>query len=427
MALNSKLTDPQTIFFRHQSKYPLFVGGFGSGKSEGLFVKLLAEKLKRPKVDIGYFAPTYTLIRDIAHIRIQSMLDEIKIPYKLNKADNVLTIKNKGRILFRTLDNPDRIVGFEIFSAFCDELDTMTLDNAKNAWEKLIARIRQKDPMHPKDINKIYTATTPEGYRFCYDRWVKQATPANAHLYGLVRAPTASNPYLPDDYIDSLMASYPSNLIEAYLNGEFVNLNSQQVYPNFNREIHHTDRTHLDHEELHIGMDFNVFNMNAVTHLIDRDEKQAFAVDETTNLKDTPEMIEVLKEKYPHNKLFIYPDASGKSRKSVDASKSDITLLQKAGFTVRKKNKNPLIKNRVMSMNAMFKTGDNKNHYWVNTDKCPSYTSALEQQAYDKNGQPEKDPNNPIDDLCDAGGYCIYYNFPIDKPKSSIIQHNLYH
>jgi hypothetical protein len=46
---------------------------------------------------------------------------------------------------------------------------------------------------------------------------------------------------LPTDYIDSLRASYPPQLIEAYLEGRFVNLNSGCV-PEFSRKLNHADR-----------------------------------------------------------------------------------------------------------------------------------------------------------------------------------------
>jgi hypothetical protein len=48
---------------------------------------------------------------------------------------------------------------------------------------------------------------------------------------------------LPDDYIPSLRASYPPQLIEAYIRGQFVNLTSGSVYPNFDRKLNHTAET----------------------------------------------------------------------------------------------------------------------------------------------------------------------------------------
>jgi len=416
MSLKIDLTKPQSQFFVSPHKFTAFVGGFGSGKSHTLFTKILADKLEYPKIDLGYFAPSYQLIRDIAHVRLQNMLDEAEIPYKLNKADNVLDLFDNGRILFRSMDIPDRIVGFEIGNAYIDEIDIMKYSDAENAWNKIIARCRQtykKDPHYNNFINRLFVATTPEGFNFVYHRWVKEKKPG----YHMIQAPTSSNPHLPDDYIQSLMDTYPSNLIRAYLEGEFVNLTSKQVYPNYDRERNFTDKTISPSDTLHIGVDFNVLNTNAVIHLLDKESRQAFAVKELTKLIDTPAFIDTIKEKYPDHTIYVYPDASGSAKKSVDASKSDIKLIRDAGFYVRAKSKNPRIKDRVQSMNGMFQTGSDNVNYRVNPHTCPEYAAALEQHTYDHNGMPIKDPNNSIDDINDAAGYCIHYNFPINRKQ----------
>jgi len=190
MSLKIDLTKPQSQFFVSPHKFTAFVGGFGSGKSHTLFTKILADKLEYPKIDLGYFAPSYQLIRDIAHVRLQNMLDEAEIPYKLNKADNVLDLFDNGRILFRSMDIPDRIVGFEIGNAYIDEIDIMKYSDAENAWNKIIARCRQtykKDPHYNNFINRLFVATTPEGFNFVYHRWVKEKKPG----YHMIQAPTS--------------------------------------------------------------------------------------------------------------------------------------------------------------------------------------------------------------------------------------------
>jgi len=314
------------------------------------------------------------------------------------------------------MDIPDRIVGFEIGSAYIDELDTMSFDSAENAWNKIVARCRQTHAKHLDYMNRVSVATTPEGYNFVHHKWVKNAT----EQYSLIKAPTASNPHLPPDYIDSLRETYPAALIEAYLNGEFVNLVSKAVYSNFDRVKNHSDREIEERETLHIGMDFNVRNMNAIVHVMDdsdTENTQVYAVDELVELADTPSMVDAIKDEFPKHKIYVYPDSTGNNPKSTDASKSDLTILKKAGFYIKAKTKNPYIKDRVSSMNIMFGNTDFNARYFVNTNKCPGYTEALEQQVYDKNGLPEKSVSNSIDDRNDAGGYCIAYKFPVSRKQ----------
>jgi hypothetical protein len=129
---------------------------------------------------------------------------------------------------------------------------------------------------------------------------------------------------------------------------------------------------------------------------------------------DTPAMIETIKERFPAHSITVYPDATGKSRKTVNASESDIALLRKAGFRIRAYNKNPAVKDRITAMNSAFEKG----RYFVNTDACPEYTRCLEQLVYDKNGQPDKESD--MDHITDAGGYFIAYEYPIVKRTARV-------
>lgn len=417
-----ELTPPQEEFFLcEDGRYIAFVGGFGSGKSQALFVKMLLDKFQYPDVNLLYGAPTYSLIRDIAHDRLCNMLDRAPVKYNLNKAEQVLEIENYGKILFRTLDNPERLVGFEVFRAYIDELDTLRSDQAEGAWNKLIARCRQKTGVQipgMKSQNRIYVATTPEGFRFVYNRWVKNKT----NDYVLVRAPTHTNPHLPDGYIESLTSSYSPELVRAYLNGEFVNLTSKTVYSAFNRTYNDCDESFTDLDVLHIGMDFNVRNMNAVASVIRGDK--VFAVAEITKVDDTPTMINYLQSIFPKHfprKMIVYPDAYADSRRTANiTSQSDHALLRREGLTLDVPNGNPPIKDRVQSVNHMFCDGNENRRLYINTSQCPNLTLALEQQVYDQNGMPVKDRETNFDDINDAFGYFIHRKYPIVREFFSI-------
>src|SRR5690242_11760893 len=114
VSLDVGLTEPQERFAFSESKYPAFVGGFGSGKTQALVTRSLLGKLQYPKLDRGFFAPTYDLIRLIAWPRYCAMLDDWGINYQLNKSEGTLKLATGGQIIFRTMEAPERIVGFEI-------------------------------------------------------------------------------------------------------------------------------------------------------------------------------------------------------------------------------------------------------------------------------------------------------------------------
>jgi hypothetical protein len=395
------LTPSQRRFVLSNARFPAFVGGFGSGKTAAAMTRAMRLKIQCRAFDIAYYLPTYPLIEDIAFQRFPELCERKGWAYRLNKQSGVLEFPSAGRILFRNMEQPHRIVGYEVAHSLVDEIDILTADKARDAWNKIIARNRQKCGMQ----NTVGVATTPEGFKFVYDRWKKSPAPG----YELIQAKTKENAAnLPEGYIESLASSYPSNLLAAYLDGEFVNLTAGSVYAEFDRHLNATSETIQTSEPLHVGMDFNVGKMSAVVFVLRGGLPHA--VDEITGVLDTPAMIAAIKSRYQGHAIHVYPDASGNSRKSNNASESDISLLRAARFTVLVATTNPAVKDRVLSMNQMIHS-EGERKLRVNVDRCPSLVEGLEKQAYDKNGEPDK--TSGLDHVNDAAGYFIYYRYPV--------------
>lgn len=391
-------------------QFPALVAGFGAGKTHAGVWRAITKKLTYPKQNVGYYLPTYDLVARTGFPRFEEVLSEVGMPYKLNKNEAVIEVDGCGQIIFRTMDAPARIVSFEVADSIVDELDTLPTEKARDVWNKVISRNRQKKP--DGSLNTVGVATTPEGFGFVYERWVKSPAPG----YRIIKASTQSNAVnLPDGYIDSLRNSYPSSLLSAYLDGEFVNLTAGSVYPEFDRALNASAEVVKPGDALHVGLDFNVTNMAAVVHVLRGDEPHA--VDEITKGFDTPAVIGILKDRYPNHQIMVYPDASGGSRRSVQASESDLSLLKAAGFRVCVNASNPAVKDRVLSANAMIHK-DGKRRYRANPQACPNLVESLEKQAYNKNGEPDK--ASGFDHILDAAGYFIAYRYPIVKRIASV-------
>jgi hypothetical protein len=413
------LTETQRAFATCRDPFPAFIGGFGSGKTAAAIARAMALKSHFATCDIAYYLPTYPLVEDIAFRRFPELCERKGWGYRLNKASAYVEFPNHGRIVFRTMENPERIVGYEVAHSILDELDTLPIEKARNVWNKVIARNRQKCGMG----NTVAVATTPEGFRFVYERWVKRGGPG----YVMFRARTMDNAAnLPDGYVENLRNSYSENLLAAYLDGQFVNLQSGSVYSAYDRQLNDCRDTIQPGEILYIGMDFNVGKMAAITH-VKRDGLPR-AVDEIVGGYDTPDMIRKIKERYWRHdgrdyvstcQIRVYPDASGDSRKSVNASTTDIAMLRNAGFGVFAPGSNPPVKDRINSMNAMFCNAEGVRRYLVNSEKCPTYAEALQQQAWAANGEPDKTSGH--DHYVDASGYLINYEYPINARRTSSV------
>ena len=400
------LTEPQERFLCSEAKHPAFVAGFGAGKSEVMAYSAFGDAAHSATALIGLYAPTYDLVRLITAPRMCAKLTDHGVPHKWNKQENVIytSYPRFGDFVLRTMDNPERIVGYETYRAHVDELDTLKPENARRAWNQIVARNRQRPEGLPAPFNRVSAYTTPEGFRFVYERWARQETPG----YEYFQAPTYSNPFLPSDYVENLRNTYPAELIEAYIEGQFVNLTSGTVYRSFDRVRNGSTETIKVSEPLKLGMDFNVGNM-AVTTYVERPNGW-HVVDELKGGIDTPTIIDTIKARYEGHHITIYPDASGKNASSKGASLSDIGLLRQAGFTIRSKDSNPRVKDRVLAVNKGFES----QAVWVNADKAPTVAANLEQQAYDKNGEPDK--GSGLDHQNDATGYPIAYEMPVVKP-----------
>jgi hypothetical protein len=416
MQATLKLNKPQFEFISHPKKFSAFVGGYRSGKTFVGCVRLCINALEHPGIPQGYFAPTYPQIADIFYDTIPGVAEAFGLFADIVASNKRVHLRDsKGRclstIVCKSMEHPHRIVGFNIAHALVDEIDCMPIKKADSAWKKIIARMSTVWPGRAE--NTIDVTTTPEGFNWVYRKFVKElaANPAQRPLYGIVHASTRQNAKnLPKDYIPSLRESYPANLVDAYIDGQFVNLVSGSVYPNFCRRLNHTDETIRPGEDLHVGMDFNINRMAATVFVMREGEPRQ--LDELTSLFDTPAMIAALQQRFPGHKITVYPDASGKNRKSVNGSESDHSLLKQAGFTVRVNPANPMVRDRVLAVNAMLLNGEGVRRLKINTDKCPVTTQVLEQQAYNEQGEPNKDGT---EDPADAFGYFVVHRFPIIK------------
>ncbi len=424
----------QYAFLTSKAKYPALVSGLGAGKTEALVYRTLKYLTEIPNATIGIYEPTVDLLKRIIYPRFEDIFANSGLKYKLNKSDGVMQVwmPNKGvaQIIFRSMENPTRIIGYEVHHSILDEIDTLPRDKAEDVWYRVLARNRKSfiDPVtHVRGTNTVGITTTPEGFNFVYNMWVKLH--ADNPDYELIRGRTEDNHHLPADYVSSLKATFPPQLIEAYLNGQFVNLVGNTVYSEFNREHSAAPLTMQDFAydaPIHIGLDFNVGKMAAVVGMkgeidIELDEKpNLFIVDEVYNVMDTPAMILVIQAKFPNRTVIIYPDASGRSRKSQDASKSDIRLLKDAGFRINAPLKNPPVRERVLSLNTLFRNANGERKLFVNLRTCPNLVEGLEKQVYDDNGVPVKD--NVIDHGNDALGYLVNRVFGLAKSSMTIMR-----
>ncbi len=377
------------------------VCGFGAGKTYALVSKSIILASMNVGCISAIFEPTAPMLRDILMRTMNELLELWEIPftfrasplpeYQLQFKEGVHTI------LLRTILTYQRLRGQNLCAVGFDEADTVNKRDAEQAMNMALARLRSGD------VQQFYATTTPEGHSWAFDTFEKNAKEDTR----LIKAKTSDNPYLPEGFIDSLLENYPPQLIQAYLNGNFCNLTTGQVYDKFDRNIHvlETDPVINEHEPIRVGIDFNIGNMNAVIGIATANK--FIVIDEIAKSHDTDSLAKEIKAKYPFNKIYVYPDASGGNR-STNASRTDIQILESYGFLNQSALSNPAIRDRVNSVQGMFLNGKGESKMMI-SKKAIRLIECLELQSYNEKGEPDKDAG--YDHMNDALGYITWRLF----------------
>lgn len=199
----------QIAFINSNATHTGLVAGFGAGKSKAATFKTIDKKLMYPGVNVAYYLPTYPLIKDIAFPNFEEELTRRKIPYELNKSDKEF-ITPFGKIILRSMDNPNLIIGYEVGYSLIDEADVLPKKKMQEVFIKIVGRNRK--PLPNNEVNCIDAVSTPEGFNWMYEYFVK----SNSTKRVLIHAKTTDNPYLPDSFIETLKENYTDEQLDAY-------------------------------------------------------------------------------------------------------------------------------------------------------------------------------------------------------------------
>ena len=377
--------------------------GYGAGKTRSLVAKAVVLSASNQGFIGCVMEPTGPLIRDIWQTDFEAFLEQYEIPYTFRASplpEYVLHLPGGDtKILCRSFENWSRIIGLNLAWVLADEIDTVTPSIAEKAFPKILGRLRSGN------VRQFGAASTPEGFRWMWNTFgTEQAQQRKDRK--LIRMRTADNPHLPQDFIERLQANYDPSLLQAYLEGQFCNLTTGQVYDRFDRTKHvTTDIPDLSDEPLRIGVDFNIGNMSAVIGV--RLGNKLLLIDEISGAHDTDAMAQEIRRRFPEQRVYMYPDASGGNR-STNASRTDIQILETYGFSNQSPKANPPVRDRVASVQALLENGKGEVRLQVAAN-CKRTIECLELQSYTEAGDPDKDAG--YDHMNDALGYLIYRDF----------------
>jgi len=396
----------QMLFHQTGARFKGFSGPVGSGKSQAL----CHEAIRLAYVNAGrqglIGAPTYSMLRDATQASLFEILSLNKLPFEFSKAENVLTFEDTGsRILFRSLDDPERLRGTNLAWFGVDELTYATED----AWIRLEGRIR--DPKAQRLCG--FAVWTPKGYDWVYRRFIKEKIDG----YEVIQAKPFENRHLLEqipDYYDRLRKSYDPKFFQQEVLGEYVATGACRAYHAFDRQVHLMQTVYDPMKPLYWSMDFNYDPMASVIAQRLRGGEIAVLDEIVLSRASTADACEEFARRYGKHQggVKVYWDATGNAMQSSSGkSNHDAVMEYLRKAEVRNvyhsaAKVNPPVADRVREVNGCFLNADGERRMVIDP-RCGELIADLEEVAMDESGRIDKLRDKRRSHVSDALGYLV--------------------
>ena len=346
--LTGELVGAQWDFIQdYDTKFLHLSAGYGFGKTRTLLLKLLLLSKKNAPYPGGLVVPSYTDFTRDVKVAFEDLFHQYGIKAEYHGSEHKYKLPwTKGPLYVATAEK--KIRGPNWSYAGINELTLISMER----YREVIGRVRIKGAKFPQ----IVSSGTPEGLASeYYESFIEKPLSGSRCLYGDTRE-NAHN--LNPAYIKSLYDTYPKALIDAYLKGLWVNLAGNRFY--FEYDPVRNDALTKPRTDLPflIGMDFNVEFLSASVWQFFNNK--FYGLDEIVleggeGFK-VENMIKALEAKGygPYNSI-ICPDPAGKSRNT--SGKTEVEILEQAGFQVRTRAAAPRFRERQINMNKLFELG----------------------------------------------------------------------
>ena len=389
-----QLTKPQSEIFCSPSRFRAVVAGRRFGKTFLSTGEILRAAIGGSNRNCWYVAPTYGAAKEIAwDMLIQTIPEE----YIQKTNETALTIKliNGSVISLKGAEKPNNLRGRALDFVVLDEF----ADMRPEAWNEVL-----RPSLSDRQGHALFIGT-PKGRNHFYDLWASGLDGAEG--WDSFQYTTLQGGNVPEKEIEQARSDLDERTFNQEYCAEFVTY-SGLIYYAFSRELS-VINVDDNNGTLHIGMDFNLDPMSAVICL--RHGQDLLAIDEIVMYgSNTDEMVAEIKDRYPNRHIIIYPDPASRQRKTSAGGRTDLSILQNAGFSVKVKKQHPLVRDRINAVNSRLLSGDGNRHLFV-SPKCKQTIKSLERQTYKEGTSiPNKDGT---DHMNDALGYLVEYLFPI--------------
>ena len=372
------------IISDRESKVIAITAGLGSGKTHGAAQKHVTLSFINCKSPFSAFVePTYKKIDDTAIPTFKKVFADIGfiegLDFKIVKSPfpKIIICSTGHEIHMLSGDRPESIVGVEYSHA--------TLDEAGDLKENVFLLVRSRLRCRFAVVRQLVVVGSPQGITWFANTFDSETQEGWTELderdwvlperkFRRLRLRTYDNPFLPDDYLDTLYDTFGhnKNLVKSYIDGIFCPLWVGNAYELYNPELHLIDNINPSpYLDIALTFDFNAnplcwTALQEVRYHEDMRRQRWTAIHEASEHSsqlDDAAVEFALKhpvDLFGETRIFIYGDSSGhaKSHKTAETDYEALARhLKQIGYKrviVRAIKYNPLETMTVDAANRLF-------------------------------------------------------------------------
>lgn len=420
-------TEPQKKISNSKARFKVVCFGRQSGKTTNGIWRM-ARTLEGPENAIYWHVLQTYSAAEIAFKRFVNLF-----PYEArslvfekspNQSELCVYLSGNRQIHFKSGDNFQNLRAETLHGVIIDECR----EQDKRVWTQVIR------PMLARYKGWAEFYSTPNGYDWFFDLYeFAQRDPE----WAAFQAPSTEAPWWSPEEIDSARRSMSEAEFAQEILAEFRDLAQGKAYLNFgphNKRDHNPlapqGATLNPYLPIHVGLDFNLTPM-AWTLAQKKADHMHFFDEIFLRGSHTPEAAKVLVEKVRGHKpgIILCGDATARAGQRAAAGASDYDILCQIldangiKWINLTPESNPMVKDRVNTVNARLKSASGDVHVTVDVNNCPNLVKDFERVVWKQGSGSailDQTTDRELTHTSDGAGYLICQTLPIESSSSPV-------
>ena len=399
------LSDGQNQVAQSTKRFRVCVSGRRWGKTY-LSIRELARFAREPERRCWYLAPSYRMAKQIVWEPLKYRLMDLNWVERVNESDLTIRLINGSQISLRGADNRDSLRGVGLDFLVMDEFAWMD----SKTWTEVLRPTLSDTTGHAMFI------TTPIGKNnWAFDLFNQpRLDPENWASWQFT---SLSGGRIPEDEIQQARRDLDARSFRQEYEASFEEY-AGRIYYSFSSENIQTfaqpDENVWSRTPILVFCDFNINPISAAVAV--QTNQGIHIIDEIVIYgSNTDELAAEVRNRYPTQPVTAFPDPAGQQRKTSAGGRTDISILERAGFAVKYHRSHPPVRDRINAVNSAWLGSTGERRLWIDP-RCRKTIESFEKHAY-KEGTQVPDKDGGWDHMTDAVGYGIEYLMPIRREQ----------